>query len=238
MDTSGEDGLIGLNEFVAGFFKYYIQHKNSGKTTEALQRDRETIDEDPEDAAGGEETEDEDEEETPEWLDTESLSEEEQHAALIKSSCIQMAMGTFIVLLFSDPMVDVLSELGARSGIPAFFVAFILAPLASNASELIASISYASKKKVECSDVSFGQLLGAAIMNNTFCLGIFLALICFRPLVWTFTAETLSILIIELIMAYYACKTTHTVSDAVLVGSLFPISIVLVYVLEYQIGLN
>lgn len=58
-----------------------------------------------------------------------------------------MGIGTLIVLLFSDPMVDILNELGVRTGIPSFFVAFILAPLASNSSELIASISYASKKK-------------------------------------------------------------------------------------------
>merc|ERR1711959_626084 len=102
---------------------------------------------------------------------------------------------------------------GTRTGIPPFFVAFILAPLASNASELIASISYASKKKKAGTDVSFSQLCGAGCMNNTFCLAIFLALICFRPLVWTFTAETISILAIELVMAYYACKTTHTVMD-------------------------
>merc|ERR1711924_387418 len=110
---------------------------------------------------------------------------------------------------FPDPMVDVLNELGVRTGIPPFFVAFILAPLASNASELIASYNYAAKKTSSTIQVSFSQLLGAANMNNTFCLGIFLALICFRPLVWEFTAETISILLIELIMFGFTCKTTH-----------------------------
>ena len=57
-----------------------------------------------------------------------------------------MGVGTLLVLLFSDPMVDCLSELGNRTGIPPFYVSFILAPLASNASELIASMNYASKK--------------------------------------------------------------------------------------------
>ena len=42
--------------------------------------------------------------------------------------------------------VDVLSELGHRIHVPPFFVAFVLAPLASNASELIASYNYALKK--------------------------------------------------------------------------------------------
>jgi hypothetical protein len=38
-------------------------------------------------------------------------------------------MGTLLVIVISDPMVDVLSELGRRSGIPAFYVAFVLAPM-------------------------------------------------------------------------------------------------------------
>lgn len=48
-----------------------------------------------------------------------------------------MGLGTATVLLFSDPMVDVLSELGAVLGIAPFYVSFVLAPLASNASELL-----------------------------------------------------------------------------------------------------
>ena len=42
-----------------------------------------------------------------------------------------------LVLLFSDPMVDVLSEIGNVVHVPAFYVSFLLAPLASNACELI-----------------------------------------------------------------------------------------------------
>lgn len=48
-----------------------------------------------------------------------------------------MFVGTVVVLLVSDPMVDVLDSIGKRLGIGAFYVAFVLAPLASNASELV-----------------------------------------------------------------------------------------------------
>jgi len=52
-----------------------------------------------------------------------------------------MSTGTLVVLLFSDPMVEVLNEFGTLTGVPAFFVSFILAPLASNAPEILASLS-------------------------------------------------------------------------------------------------
>ena len=54
-------------------------------------------------------------------------------------------------------------------GIPPFFVAFILAPIASNASELIASISYASRKEEVGTEVAFGQVhdMCAVVAANT-----------------------------------------------------------------------
>jgi len=41
--------------------------------------------------------------------------------------------GTALVVLFSEPMVGVLSEIAARSGVAPFYVAFILAPVAVRA---------------------------------------------------------------------------------------------------------
>jgi hypothetical protein len=43
-------------------------------------------------------------------------------------------------------MVAAMSEAGARTGIPAFYIAFVLAPLISNYTELSASYQYATKK--------------------------------------------------------------------------------------------
>ena len=43
--------------------------------------------------------------------------------------------------------------------------------------------------------VSLAALEGAACMNNTFCLAIFMALVYFKGLAWKFSAETLTILV-------------------------------------------
>ena len=48
-----------------------------------------------------------------------------------------MSIGTVLVLVFSDPAVNVLAEIGKRINVSAFYISFILAPLASNASELV-----------------------------------------------------------------------------------------------------
>merc|ERR1719203_1154922 len=114
-----------------------------------------------------------------------------------------MGLGTAVVLLVSDPFVEVLSEWGKpyRLNIPAFYISFVLAPLASNASELVAAFNYASKKTKKSMTISLCTLEGAACMNNTFCLAIFFALIYVQGLAWKFTAETISIFGVQAIMA-------------------------------------
>ena len=76
-----------------------------------------------------------------------------------------LAMGVVLVAFFSDPMVNVLSEIAAKSDIPPFYVGFVIAPVISNASEIISSVSQAQKKRKANIDVTYSQLLGAATMN-------------------------------------------------------------------------
>merc|ERR1719238_1465384 len=111
-----------------------------------------------------------------------------------------MCAGSVIVLLFSDPAVDVFTEIGDRIGISPFYVSFVLAPLASNASELVAAYNYAQKRTLKAMTISLSTLEGAACMNNTFCLGIFFGLIFFRGLNWKFTAETISIIVVQYVV--------------------------------------
>jgi Ca2+/Na+ antiporter len=129
-------------------------------------------------------------EEVPE--DFSELSPEQQQVAILKRAFTLLAMGMFLVVLFSDPMVEVLQEVANRINVSPFYVSFVLAPLASNASEVIASVYYAGKKTRKTITVSMTTLEGVASMNYTFCLSILLGLIYFRGLVWAYTAETIA----------------------------------------------
>jgi len=179
----------------------------------------------------GEEGGDEEEEEVPE--DLTSLSPEQQQRAIKRRAFLMLFIGTALVLLFSDPMVDVLSEVAERAGIPAFYVSFILAPLASNASEVIASQYYAAKKTRKTITVALTALEGAASMNNTFCLSIFMALIFFRGLAWQYSAETISIILVQFGMGAWALRDKMSTTMAFIALSFFPLSVLLVALLEY-----
>jgi len=181
-------------------------------------------------SAAADDDEDEEEEEMPEEFA--HLDPDEQQKLIKRRAFGMMAVALTMILIFSDPMVDVMSNVGERVGVPAFYVAFVLAPLASNASELIASLAYAGKKTKKTITVSLSALEGAACMNNTFCLAIFMALIYFKKLAWKFSAETIAILIVECCIAVIALFPTMNMYHAVFSLLLFPASIALVAYLE------
>jgi len=160
------------------------------------------------------------------------LPPDEQQQAIKMRAFWMLLAGVVLVSVFSDPMVDVMQEIAVRSGVSPFYVSFVLAPLASNASEVISSQYYASKKTRKTITVSLTALEGAACMNNTFCLSIFMGLIFFRGLAWQYTAETVAIIIVEVIIAVMVQANVLSVMRGLFIMSLFPLSIALVAGLE------
>ena len=169
-------------------------------------------------------------EEVPE--DFTDLPPDEQQRAIKFRSFYMCTFGTLLVVLFSDPMVDVIQEFAARLHISPFQVSFVLAPLASNSIEVVSSMYYASKKTSKTITLSLSTLQGAACMNNTFCLSIFMGLIFFRGLAWQYTAETIVIILTEVIVAALVQSTYITLFRGLIILSLFPISIAVVAILE------
>lgn len=172
----------------------------------------------------------EEEEEIPEEI--KDLPASEQEAAIKKKAFTMLAIGTAMVLMFADPMVDVMQEIAVRVNIPPFYVSFVLAPLASNASEVLASQYYASKKTTQTMTVSLSALQGAACMNNTFCLSIFMGLIYFRGLAWQYTAETITIVLVQFVLYAMTRSDYMTGLQGIYILLLFPLSVALIAMLE------
>ena len=233
VDTDNS-GTINLEEF-AGIVADALETTSAATKSGLYETGRGAAEEEPllANATEGGDAEEEDEEEDAEMPeDLATLSPEEQQRKVLLRACWQMGLGVALVLFFSDPMVDVFSEVGVRLGIKPFFVAFVLAPLASNASELIAAYAYALKKTEKTMTISLSSLIGAACMNNTFCLALFLFLVYFKELKWVFTAETACIVIIEIIMFFIAQIRLQKSWFAFVVASLFPLGICIVAALE------
>jgi len=219
-----KDNAVSLSELTDHLFEFMKDPERMREAPKVSDRDL-TADED------------EEEEEVPE--DLASLSPREQRKRVIFRSMWMMGLGTALVLVFSDPMVDCLSEWGNRLGISPFYISFVLAPFASNASELLSAYTYARKKTEKNITTSLSTLVGAACMNNTFVLGIFLALIYLQGLAWQFTAETIAMVLIQWVIGLLTMVSKkQTMLHAVLILLCYPGCLFIVWFLENKVGLD
>ena len=170
--------------------------------------------------------------------DLAALTPEQQQWRIKLRAVEKMFLGTLLVLIFTDPAVEVMTEIAIRIDVSPFFVSFILAPLASNASEVIASYNYSTRKSKKSIQVALTTLEGAACLNNTFCLAVFLAIVYARELDWSYTAEVVSIVLTELAVGLIALRRpSFTLIDATIIATLYPSSLILVKLLKLT-GLN
>jgi Ca2+/Na+ antiporter len=226
-DQSG-DGLLTFQEFCRGF-KAYLERADTPAKLQNRQRTQAKI------PNYGMAEEEDGEEEIPE--DLADLPYEQQQRAIKFRAAWMMALGTFVVVVVSDPFVDVLTNWGDRLGISPFYVSFVVAPFASNASELLSAYTYAKKKTKSAITTSLSTLIGAACMNNTFCLGIFYGLIYFGGLAWKFKAETIAIILIQWIIGILAMmKDTQAWVVGFIILAMYPFCLFVVYYLENVIG--
>ncbi|KNA15336.1 hypothetical protein SOVF_098490 [Spinacia oleracea] len=148
-----------------------------------------------------------------------------------------LVLGTIIAGVFADPLVDAVDNFSNATSIPSFFISFIALPLATNSSEAVSAIIFASRKKKRSASLTFSELYGAATMNNILCLSVFLALVYVRGLSWNFSAEVLVIFLVCVIMGAIASfRTTFPIWICFVAFLLYPLSLVLVYVLDYIFG--
>ncbi|KAF9666603.1 hypothetical protein SADUNF_Sadunf16G0245900 [Salix dunnii] len=152
-------------------------------------------------------------------------------------AAMMLLAGAVIAAAFADPLVDAVDNFSDATSIPTFFISFIALPLATNSSEAVSAIIFASRKKVNTASLTFSELYGAVTMNNVLCLSVFLALVYFRGLTWDFSAEVLVICIVCIVMGAFASfRTTFPLWTSFLAFFLYPFSLVLVYVLDYVLG--
>jgi len=227
---NNNDNLISLDEFVVLCYHLIVYEEDGApKDNDVDSSFKKTVTQQVF-SEDGDTLEDEVEEIPDDFCD---LSPEEQQKAIKLRAFKMLATGTLLVIYFSDPIVEVFQEIAIRANIPSFYVSFVLAPLASNSSEVLASVFYARKKTRKTMTVALSTLVGAACMNNTFCLSIFMGLIYFRGLAWQYTAETASVVLVEFIIAFMVQKEAMTTKMALGVLSLFPLSLFFVAVLEF-----
>ena len=152
-DQSGEISFV---EFCDGV-RSYIGKKKANESARVDRTSSRVEEESKED--DGDESE---EEECPDEFAQEKFKTiEEQQAAIKRSAAYLCGVGTIVVLIFSDPISSgcVDGHAGERIGVNAFYVAFVVAPLITNGSELMASYTFAQKKTMKSMTVATSSII-------------------------------------------------------------------------------
>ena len=101
----------------------------------------------------------------------------------------------------------------------------------------MSSLIFASKKTRENSTMTYSQIFGAATMNNTLCMSVFMALVYFKRLQWIYGAEVVCILAVQWIVGLVSLSTnTYRMWLAVPVAVTYAFCLFLVWILEFKAG--
>ena len=73
-------------------------------------------------------------------------------------AALLLLLGTLIAASFADPLVDAVNSFSAATSIPTFFISFIALPLATNSSEAVSAIIFASRKKLRSASLTFSEV--------------------------------------------------------------------------------
>ncbi|TVU17076.1 hypothetical protein EJB05_33088, partial [Eragrostis curvula] len=143
-----------------------------------------------------------------------------------------LLLGAAVAAAFADPLVDTIHNFSNATHIPSFFISFIALPLATKSSEAISVIFTACRRKKKTADLAFSEVYGRVTMNNTMCLGLFLALIYSRNLSWEFSSELFIVLLVcSVVGLFTSLRTTYPLWTCLVAYMLYPLSLVIVYVL-------
>lgn len=149
---------------------------------------------------------------------------------------VMLLLGTIVAAVVADPLVDAVDNFSTATSIPSFFVSFVILPFVSS-SEIVSTLIFVSRKKQRTASLAYSEIYGSVTMSNILSLAVFLALVYIRNLTWSFSSEVLVIIIVCILMGVIASfRTTFPLWMCFVAVVLYPLSLLLVYILEYVIG--
>lgn len=79
-----------------------------------------------------------------------------------------LLLGTLLAAAFADPLVDAVDNFSLATSIPSFFISFIAMPLATNSSEAVSAIIFATRKKQRTSSLTFSEVGVSTYVTKSF----------------------------------------------------------------------
>nr|XP_011460597.1 PREDICTED: uncharacterized protein LOC101307679 [Fragaria vesca subsp. vesca] len=154
----------------------------------------------------------------------------------LKAACF-LIIGIGIMILLATPLMETIQDFSTAASIPSFLSSYVLIPFAINIGQALQLVTSAQHKTENAISLTLSEIYNGVFMNNIMGLTIFLALVYIRNLSWDVGAASLAVLIICSVMGVYTSfSTKFPFWTCILAYIMYPISLLMIYVLTSYFG--
>eukprot|EP01089_Gocevia_fonbrunei_P006467 TRINITY_DN1715_c0_g1_i1.p1 TRINITY_DN1715_c0_g1~~TRINITY_DN1715_c0_g1_i1.p1 ORF type:complete len:344 (-),score=65.74 TRINITY_DN1715_c0_g1_i1:175-1206(-) len=131
-------------------------------------------------------------------IETGNEEEEEEEVGSIKKGIICLVIGGILISVFSNPFIQSVVATAYAWEVSPTLLAFFLAPLASEAPEILESISLSRKGNSQNINIAVSNLVGGTITKTTILCGIFSFYGISKEYAWEYPNYPISLLLLSI----------------------------------------
>jgi Ca2+/Na+ antiporter len=130
-------------------------------------------------------------------LEMATEEEEEDHENVpVGKGIAYLAIGGILIFASSSPFINAVVEAAAHLNVTPILLAFFLAPIASEAPEILESISLSRKGNSQSINIAYSNLIGGTITKTTLLCGIFCFFGVAKQFIWESPSYPLSLFLL------------------------------------------
>jgi len=127
--------------------------------------------------------------------------EEEAEDVPVSKGIGYLVVGGTLIVLCSSPFINCVVSFASYLKVNPILLAFFLAPIASEAPEILESISLSRKGNQQSINIAFSNLIGGTITKTTLLSGIFCFFGVYKGFVWESPSYSLSLMLLSICAA-------------------------------------
>mmetsp|Transcript_11879 Transcript_11879/g.27688 ORF Transcript_11879/g.27688 Transcript_11879/m.27688 type:complete len:1106 (-) Transcript_11879:168-3485(-) len=172
---------------------------------------------------------DEEPEVQPKWKD---LEPSQQRRYLWLVAILKFAVGTCMLLVFTEPYADTMGDIGFRSG-AMLYVALCVTPAVLYGNDFLSMYWYAKQKTSRSATVGISTIAETVCLNNIVCFGMLHALCAVESIQLEIAPELVSLFFVQVCMGLFALRRpVQSLLDGLWIGNLIPIFLISAYLMR------
>nr|BAK01458.1 predicted protein [Hordeum vulgare subsp. vulgare] len=159
--------------------------------------------------------------------------EEEEEVVPVQKGIVYLVVGAVLIFGFSSPFINCVVQFATYLEVNPILLAFFLAPIASEAPEILESISLSRKGNIQSINVAFSNLIGGTITKTTILCGLFSLIGYTKGFAWESPSYSLCLMLLGISAAIAAAIGAFSSSLSKYHGLLLLSVFVIIAIIQY-----